>query len=619
MARDSKLVLLAAVALVALCFGLYAGTFDAPFVFDDTPSIEESPFIEALWPLSRSFGAPPGTGSSGRPLVSFSLALNYAVGGREVLGYHLFNVASLALGALALFGLARRVLLRTELAPHAFGLAFAIALVWAAHPLHTDTLNHVVYRNGSMMALFYFLALYCAARGEEADAPGRWSLLCVLSAAAAMACKEVAVSLPLAVLAFDRQYGAGSVTAALRRRPGMYAALAATWGLLAWCVLSGDRGESVGFANADVIDAQDYLRTQMVALATYLRLSGLAGPFVFDYHGQDVVREWSAVALEATLFGGLLALSLYGFARKRAAGLLGVLVFAALAPTSSVIPLAGELIGEHRMTLPLAPLLALVVLGAARIFAKLGPRARWLGPTAALVVTAALGAATVQRNADYDSRVTLWQDTTVKRPDNNRAWNHLALALKNEGRNQEAETAFQHTLALNPSHAKARFNYGNLLFARGDLAGAAREFGGAARLSPGDERMVFNHGYVLTLVGRVPEGLDQYRAALELQPGWDRPKMLLAWALATSPDERVRSPEEAVRLADELNRESGGRVPRHLDVLAAALASAGRFPEAERTAAQAVEFAQRSTRPQVAATFETRRALYAARQPFREP
>ncbi len=619
MARDSKPVLLAAAALVALCFGLYAGTFDAPFVFDDTPSIEENPFIEALWPLSRSFGAPPGAGSSGRPLVSFSLALNYALGGREVLGYHLFNVATLALGALALFGLTRRVLLRCELAPHAFGLAFAIALLWVVHPLHTDTLNHVVYRNGSMMAAFYLATLYCAARGEAAEASGRWSLLCVLAAAGAMACKEVAVSLPLAVLAFDRQFGAGSVPAALRRRPGMYAGLAATWALLAWCVLSGDRGESVGFEHAEIIDGEDYLRTQMVALATYARLTWLAGPFVFDYHGQEVVREWANVALEAALFGGLLALSVYGFVRKHPAALLGLLVFAALAPTSSVIPLAGELIGEHRMTLPLAPLVALLVIGAFVLLARLGDAARWLRPAAVVLAGGALAAATVERNIDYESRVALWQDTTQKRPDNERAWNHLALALKNEGRIEEAEVAFLRALAIDPTHAKARFNYGNLLFARGDRGGALREFSEAARRRPQDELMVFNHGYVLTLLGRVPEGLDRYRDALALRPEWDRPKMLLAWALATSPDERVRAPEEAVRLAEALNSESGGGVPRHVDVLAAALAAAGRFPEAERTAARAVVLAQRSGKPQVAATFEARRALYAARQPFREP
>jgi Tfp pilus assembly protein PilF len=618
MTRAARLRLLAALALAALAFGLYAGTLDSPFFFDDTPSIEENPNLEHLWPLSVALGAPPGAGSSGRPLVSLSLAVNHALGGREVLGYHLFNIATLALGALALAGLVRRTLLRTDLAPHAGGLALATALVWVVHPLHTDTLNHVIYRNGSMMALFYLSALLAAARGAEPGAGRGWSVLAVASAAAAMASKEVAVSLPLVALAFDRQFHAGSVPEALRRRPGMYAGLAATWGLLAWCVWSGDRGESVGFAHTEVIDAQDSLRTQMVALWTYLRLTVLGGPLVFDYHGQEVVRSWTEVWPQALLFAGLLALGLVGTWRRSAAGLLVLTTLAILAPTSSVIPLAGELIGEHRMYLPLAPLAALAVAGTWSLLPAGGRR---LGPLLVLLVVAPLAAATVRRNADYASRVTLWEDTTRKRPDNERAWNHLGLALKNEGRTDEALVAFRRTLELDPDHAKARFNLAGALFARGDRRDAALEFERAARDARGteDEAVIaFNAGYALCEVGEVGRGLPFYRRALELRPGWERPAYLLSWTLATTVEDGLRDAAEALRLATALDAASGGRQPRHKDALAAALAAAGRYPEAEAAAERGIELARAAGRADLAAELEGRRALYAARRPYRE-
>ncbi len=613
MTRAARLRTLAALALVALAFGLYAGTLDAPFVFDDTPSIEENPNLERLWPLSVALGAPPGAGSSGRPLVSLSLALNHALGGREVLGYHLFNVATLALGALALFGLARRTLLATRLADHADGLALATALLWTVHPLHTDTLNHVIYRNGSMMALFYLCALLASARGATPGAGRGWSVLAVLAAAAAMASKEVAVSLPLVALAFDRQFHAGSLGAALRRRPGMYAGLASTWGLLAWCVASGDRGDSVGFGHAEVIDGVDSLRTQLVALWTYLRLSLLGGPLVFDYHGQEVVRSWAAVWPQALLFGGLLVAGLVGLARRSAVGLLVATTFAILAPTTSVIPLAGELIGEHRMYLPLAPLAALVVVGGWRL---LPAGARRLGPLLVLAAAAPLAVATVRRNADYASRVTLWQDTVEKRPGNERAWNHLGLALKNEGRADEALVAFRRALELDPDHAKARFNLGGVLCARGYGRVAALEFERAALDAPDEPLIVFNAGYTLCEVGEPARGVPFYRRALELRPDWERPTHLLAWTLATTPDDAVRDGREALRLAEALAA-SGARQPRHLDALAAALAELGRGPEAEAAAARAAQLAAAAGRARQAAEIETRRALYAARRPFR--
>jgi len=618
MRRETQQTILVSIALVACGLALYAGTLDAPFVFDDVPSIVENPNIEALWPPSRSFGAPPGAGSSGRPLVSFSLALNYALGGREVLGYHLFNVATLILGALALFGVARRSLAGGAHAGASFGLALAIAGLWLVHPLHTDTLNHVVYRNGSMMAMFYLASLYAALRAFEEPGARCWSLACVASAAAAMASKEVAVSLPLAVLALDRQVGAGSFRAALGKRPGLYAGLAATWGLLACCVLTGDRGESVGYGHSEVIDAVDSLRTQMVALAVYLRTSFLAAPLVFDYHGQEVMRSWAEVGVEAALFGALFVASLLGFARRRAAGLLGLACFAILAPTSSVVPLAGELVAEHRMTLPLAPLVALVVLGAWRLLARFPAMPRWLAPALALVAAGLLSWKTVERNRDYASALTLWQDTVDKRPENPRAWNHLGIALQEAGRDAEAEAAFRRSLELDPDHGRASYNFGNLLFARGDLDGALERFAHAARFAPKDAYVRFNHGYALVQSGRAREGLAEYRAALELRPGWARASMLTSWLLATSPDDSLRDGAEALRLARELNEASGHRLPRHLDTLAAALAESGDLAGAARVAAEAVAAARGLGNGPLAAEIEARRALYASGAPYRE-
>lgn len=617
MNREAKKTLIAAFVLVATAFALYANTLASPFLFDDKPSILENPFMESLWPLSQAFGAPPGGGSSGRPLVSLSLAINYAIGAREVLGYHLFNVGTLALGALALFGLLRRCLSRSKLAEAEFGLAFAIALLWMVHPLHTDTLNQVIYRNGSMMGLFYFLSLFAGLRSSDGKSTRRWALISVLAAAAAMASKEVAVSLPLAMLALDRQFVAGSFAKALRARSGLYAGLAATWGLLAFCVLSGDRGDSVGFGHTDVIDGIDYLRTQMLALRTYAGLTVLAGPFVFDYHGLEVVRDWSSVLVESIAAGIALGLSIYGFLKSRALGLLGLLTFAILAPTSSFIPLAGELIAEHRMYLPLAPLMALLVLVVHGCLRAPLARAPWLAPGLVLLCAALFAWKTWERNGDYASRVTLWRDTVEKRPDNSRAWNHYAVALKSEERYPEAEEAFRRTLALDPKHGKASFNYGNLLFARGDTIGALERFRDAARYNGEDPNIRFNYGFLLVSTGQAREGMQEYREALRLQPDFERPLMLLAWLLATSPQDDLRDGQEALALARRLNEGSQFKSPRHLDALAAAMAETGSFTEALQAIDQALRLVDIGGNRKFASELRKRREFYANDLPFR--
>ena len=62
--------------------------------------------------------------------------------------------------------------------------------------------------------------------------------MAVLACLAGMACKETMVTAPLAVLLYDWMFLAGSPREIVRRRWGLYLALALTWGLMAYLVLS---------------------------------------------------------------------------------------------------------------------------------------------------------------------------------------------------------------------------------------------------------------------------------------------------------------------------------------------------------------------------------------------
>jgi predicted Zn-dependent protease len=92
----------------------------------------------------------------------------------------------------------------------------------------------------------------------------------------------------------------------------------------------------------------------------------------------------------------------------------------------------------------------------------------------------------------------------------------------------------------------------------------------------------------------------------------------LAWLLATSAAEEVLDPKEAVRLA-ELAISRAGRDPNRLDTLAASYAADGRFEEAARAAAEAVERASAQDRKALAEQIAERRERYRSHHPYREP
>src|SRR2546425_5886487 len=153
----------AVVLIAAVTSAAYASSFAGMFVFDDGPAIADNPHIHHLWPLSTAMAAPPDSTVSGRPIVSLTLALNYALT-PDLWGYHAVNLAIHVLAALTPFGIVRRTLATgvrhvsdTSLTP----LALCIALLWAVHPLQTGAVTYVVQRAESLMGLFSLLTLYC--------------------------------------------------------------------------------------------------------------------------------------------------------------------------------------------------------------------------------------------------------------------------------------------------------------------------------------------------------------------------------------------------------------------------------------------------------------------------
>ena len=92
-----------ALALVACGLVVYANSFSAPFVFDDTGAIIRNPFIRHLWPLTDAVRAPVQSAVAGRPVVSLSLAISHAMGGLDPAAFRAWNIAVADhLGAVAL-------------------------------------------------------------------------------------------------------------------------------------------------------------------------------------------------------------------------------------------------------------------------------------------------------------------------------------------------------------------------------------------------------------------------------------------------------------------------------------------------------------------------------------
>jgi Flp pilus assembly protein TadD len=118
---------------------------------------------------------------------------------------------------------------------------------------------------------------------------------------------------------------------------------------------------------------------------------------------------------------------------------------------------------------------------------------------------------------------------------------------------------------------------------------------------------------------QVADARRHYREAVRLQPDWVEALNNLSWLLATQPEARFRDGKQAVALAARAVALTHTNDAKLLDTMGAALAEAGRFPEALDAAGTAARLAQTSGATQLGREIETHRQCYERGQPFREP
>ncbi len=591
--------------VICAAFYAYHNSFRGPFIFDDLPAIPNNPTIRQLWPPWGAMSPPPGT--TGRPVVNFSLAVNYALGGLDVWGYHVLNLAIHILAALVLYGVVRRTLLgpslRERYGDEAPWLALAVALIWVVHPLQTESVTYIITRTESLMGLFFLLTLYCAIRGAESSHPGGWYAAGVVSSALGMGSKEIMAVAPVIVLMYDRLFLSKSFQETFRRRWSLYVGLAATW--LVFAALVPTRmGRDIARLSSTEVTRWDYLKTQAGVIVHYLRLAFWPHPLVADYYDWPLARSVTTILAPAAVVVTLLGAMAWALHRRLHLAFLGVWFFFILAPTSSVWPLFTEFAAERRMYLPLAAVIVLVVISW---HMALGEACRRLGrktlqPVLGAVVLVAtvvtLAQLTVRRNEDYRSAVSFWSDVVAKRPNNARARVGLGASLRRQGKLDEAIAQYSEALRIDPQLADAHAGLGVVLGRRGRLEEAIAQYSEALRINPSHALAEFNLGTAYTTLGRLEEAIAHYSKALGIDPNYADAHANLGTALARQGKlkEAISHFSQAVRIAPSAGTHYNlgtalaldGRTPEAIQQLEAALKLDPGFEQARRALADLI-------------------------------
>ncbi len=228
------------------------------------------------------------------------------------------------------------------------------------------------------------------------------------------------------------------------------------------------------------------------------------------------------------------------------------------------------------------------------------------------------GTALLQRGK-LDEAISHFQRALQIDPAFAKAHSNLGIALNKKGRADEAIAQFQEALRLKPDYADAHFNLGNALLRKGRTDAAIAHFQETLRLNPDQEAVWLNLGNALLQLGNADEAITDFEQALRLKPTDVQARNNLAWLLATGPRASLRNGHRAVELALKANDLTGGTNPVLLRTLAAALAEAGRFPEAVDTIQRALQLAGAQSNDSLARQLEYELTLYQAGNPLHFP
>jgi len=191
-----------------------------------------------------------------------------------------------------------------------------------------------------------------------------------------------------------------------------------------------------------------------------------------------------------------------------------------------------------------------------------------------------------------DEAIVQCQKTLELSPDFVEGHNNLGNALLQKGRVDEAIVQCQKALAINPGFAASRYNLGNAFLQKGQINEAANQFEMALESRPNFAEAELQLGKIYFQTGQTEKAIASYQKVLEFQPLNVEAQNNLAWVLATASNASLRNDAQAIKLAEQANQLAGDANPIILNTLAVAYAGAGRFPEAIKTARQALPLAK---------------------------
>ncbi|MGB7723023.1 MAG: hypothetical protein WBL65_24210, partial [Bryobacteraceae bacterium] len=418
---------LAMAGLCAVTLLAYSNSFQAGFSLDSRGILLQDRIHAATAEnlqliLGHTYWWPYGESGLYRPITTLTYLFNYAVleNGDQPAGYHAINFLLHVSNVLLLYLLARRWW-KTG------WKAWAVAALWAAHPVLTESVTNIAGRADLLAALAVLSGLWMYLKSAESRGVRRWAWLggLMLAAMCGVFSKENAVVLPGVMALFelswwDRKRGRALALGCLAVLPAL-AAMAYQRAV----VFSEFPPVEIPFLD-NPLAAAGFWSAKLTAirlLAKYLGLLIWPAHLSWDYSYAQIpmatgsLADWAGWMAVAAV--GVAAFLAYRFNRTVFSAI--GFAFVTLLPTSNLVLPIGSIFAERFLYLPAIALVICLVAAADGLGRK--------APVVLCVIGVLLAARTWVRNADWRDSVTVTTAGVATSPNSYKTHGALALAL----------------------------------------------------------------------------------------------------------------------------------------------------------------------------------------------
>jgi protein O-mannosyl-transferase len=509
-----------AVALAVLGVAIYAPAVQHPFAtLDDREYVTGNRYVQAGLASTVPWSLTTSDMGLWHPLTWMSHALDVDLFGEEPWGHHFSSVALHALNCALLF-------LFLEKATGAAGKSFAVAVLFAVHPLNVESVAWIAERKTVLSTAWFFAAVLAYVWYTHKPTNKRYVAVAGFFALGLMA-KAMVVTLPFLALLLDywplkrvEAWNAAASKLLLEKIPLLL--LAGVGSLLA--IWAGSRGHSI--VSVEAVPFGGRVQNAIASYAWYAWKLLWPAKLAIFYPLHAVSAGKTAVA---ALF--LVATTALVIRLRRPYLTVGWLWFlGTLVPMIGIVQNGRQAMADRYAYVPEIGIFLMVVWGVEELARRVNVDNRV--PVAVLCAAVLALCVTTEIQIGYwSTNLRLWEHTVAVTRDNPVAEDKLGVQLLAVGRSDEAYTHFENVLRMDPLDPLANFDIGVRYYAMGKLQEALRFYEvtvaqptSPALLADGYQ----NIGAAYMRLGEFDKARASFQKALEFDP--QRPRVVQALA-----------------------------------------------------------------------------------------